>query len=108
MLVRLPKHEDRFQTLQMRHAALYFAHVFDTLLNMTIRTAKKADKLDSVWQTIRKETACEVEREPVLASFLHATILNHDTLETALSFHLAHSLASPAASALRRESMHRP
>ena len=55
---------------------------------------------DPVWQTIRKETACEVEREPVLASFLHSTILNHDSLETALSFHLAHILNSPAASAL--------
>ena len=55
---------------------------------------------DRIWHTIREETACDVQREPVLASFLHATILNHQTLETALSFHLAHHLASPAASAL--------
>lgn len=55
---------------------------------------------DRVWQNIREETAREVQNEPVLASFLHATILNHDSLETALSFHLAHALASPAASAL--------
>jgi serine O-acetyltransferase len=58
---------------------------------------------DRVWQTIREETAREVEREPVLASFLHATILNHDSLETALSFHLAHILNSPAAALLVRE-----
>ncbi|AMO67572.1 serine acetyltransferase [gamma proteobacterium BDW918] len=88
------------QRLHEQHAALYFGDNFDTLFIMTIHAAKKTDKLDPVWQTIRKETACEVEREPVLASFLHATILNHDTLETALSFHLAHSLDSPAASAL--------
>lgn len=56
--------------------------------------------VDKVWQQIRDETAEEVQREPVLASFLHATILNHDALEDALSFHLAQMLASPAASAL--------
>ncbi len=55
---------------------------------------------DAVWQAIRRETAEEVQREPVLASFLHATILNHDRLEQALSFHLAHKLDSPTASAL--------
>ena len=55
---------------------------------------------DRIWHSIREETAAEVQREPVLASFLHATILNHHSLETALSFHLAHILNSPAASAL--------
>lgn len=60
----------------------------------------RATTTDTVWQTIRRETAEEVGREPVLASFLHATILNHDTLEQALSFHLAHKLDSATASAL--------
>ena len=56
--------------------------------------------VDPLWQAIREETAREAEREPILASFLHATILNHDTLEAALSFHLAHKLDSATASAL--------
>ncbi|TVZ37905.1 serine O-acetyltransferase [Alteromonadaceae bacterium 2753L.S.0a.02] len=56
---------------------------------------------DPVWETIRKETQQETVNEPALASFLHATILNHDTLESALSFHLANKLASPALSALQ-------
>lgn len=56
--------------------------------------------IDPLWQTIRDETWREAEREPILASFLHATILNHDTLEAALSFHLAHKLDSATASAL--------
>lgn len=56
--------------------------------------------IDPLWQTIRDETWKEAEREPILASFLHATILNHDTLEAALSFHLAHKLDSATASAL--------
>lgn len=56
--------------------------------------------LDPLWQKIREETVAETAREPVLASFLHATILNHETLESALSFHLAHKLDSATASAL--------
>lgn len=67
-----------------------------------MRTSKKSapTQLDPLWQAIRDETACEAESEPILASFLHATILNHDTLEAALSFHLANKLDSPTASAL--------
>jgi len=55
---------------------------------------------DTVWQTISAETRKQAEQEPILASFLHATILNHNSLEAALSFHLANKLDSPAASAL--------
>lgn len=55
---------------------------------------------DPIWDAIRKETAVEAANEPILASFLHATILNHDTMEAALSFHLANKLDSPTASAL--------
>lgn len=55
---------------------------------------------DPVWQTIRQETEVEVKREPILASFLHATILNHSTLESALSFHLASKLDTHSAPAL--------
>lgn len=56
---------------------------------------------DQIWQTIRKETFEQTESEPALASFFHATILNHETLEAALSFHLANKLANPAISALQ-------
>ena len=56
---------------------------------------------DPVWQTIRKEAREQVELEPALASFIHATILNHDTLEGALSFHLANKLGTAAISALQ-------
>jgi len=55
---------------------------------------------DQVWARIRTETQAELAREPILASFLHATILNHNELESALSFHLANKLDSPTASAL--------
>lgn len=52
--------------------------------------------IDPVWETIRTEVAREVEREPILASFLHATILRHGRLEEALSFHLAGKLGGPS------------
>lgn len=43
---------------------------------------------------IRDEVARDVENEPILASFLHATILKHNAMEDALSFHLAGKLAT--------------
>ena len=56
---------------------------------------------DPVWQTIRKEARDQAELEPALASFVHATILNHSTLEGALSFHLANKLGNAEISALQ-------
>jgi serine O-acetyltransferase len=50
---------------------------------------------DPVWAAIRAEVAEDAAREPILASWLHATILKHETLEDALSFHLAAKLAGP-------------
>jgi len=46
------------------------------------------------WQQIRDEATLMTESEPMLASFFHATILNHDSLSSALSFHLANKLDS--------------
>ena len=57
-------------------------------------------KPDTVWDRIRKETEQKAAAEPILASFLHATILNHSKLEQALSFHLASQLDSATVSAL--------
>ena len=48
--------------------------------------------LDPLWQSIRDEVAEDAEHEPVLASFLHATVLNHRSLEDALGFLLAGKL----------------
>lgn len=49
---------------------------------------------DPIWETIRTEAAEEAAAEPMLASFLHATVLNHSTFEDCLSFHLASKLGS--------------
>ncbi len=55
---------------------------------------------DPIWERIREETRIAVADEPILASFIHATILHHDELECALSFHLANQLDSPSASSM--------
>ncbi len=65
-----------------------------------MKALNQANTADTVWETVRKETAIQAAGEPVLASFLHATILNHSSLETALSFHLANKLDSPTLSAM--------
>ena len=57
-------------------------------------------KPDIVWDRIRAETEKHAADEPILASFLHATILNHAKLERALSFHLANQLDNPTISSL--------
>ncbi|MFT4767800.1 MAG: serine O-acetyltransferase [Glaciecola sp.] len=55
---------------------------------------------DPIWQRICEETQKHSQDEPILASYLHATILNHKRIERSLSFLLANLLDSPAASAL--------
>nr|WP_202962414.1 serine O-acetyltransferase [Congregibacter litoralis] len=55
---------------------------------------------DPIWQRILEETRQHSQEEPMLASYLHATILNHKKIERSLSFLLANQLDSPAASSL--------
>lgn len=47
-----------------------------------------------LWERIKEEVVAEANKEPILASFFHSTILNHSSLECALSFHLANKLDS--------------
>ena len=46
----------------------------------------------NMWQTIRSETAAAAAEEPMLASFLHLTVLRHDSLAKVLAFHLSSKL----------------
>lgn len=55
---------------------------------------------DPVWERIRQEVAESAAHEPMLASFFHAVVLNHSTLDDALSFHLASKLESHTLTAL--------
>ncbi len=49
---------------------------------------------DPIWERLREEAQTIASDEPVLASLVHATVLNHDRLEGALSYHLAQKLSS--------------
>lgn len=57
-------------------------------------------QLNNVWPTIRAEAVKMSLAEPILASFYHATILNHQQFSAAVSFHLANKLDSQAMPAL--------
>lgn len=54
----------------------------------------------SLWHAIRREVKLRAEFEPIMATFLQATILNHDTLEGSLSFLLASKLDSTVVSSM--------
>jgi serine O-acetyltransferase len=45
--------------------------------------------VDPVWDQLRAEAEVVVAREPQLAGLLHAVILHHDTLETAIAHRIA-------------------
>ena len=49
----------------------------------------------NLWQTILAETEAAARQEPMLASFLHQTVLRHSSLDRVLAFHLSSKLASP-------------
>lgn len=55
---------------------------------------------DTLWNSIRQQATDGAKLEPILASFFHSIILNHQSLECSLSFHLANKLDSPVASAM--------
>ncbi|KAK1296274.1 putative serine acetyltransferase 2 [Acorus calamus] len=64
--------------------------------NSTAAVAPEADSaVDSIWEAIRAEAKLEAEKEPILSSFLYASILSHDCLERALGFVLANRLQNP-------------
>lgn len=48
---------------------------------------------NQTWPRMRVEAATAAASEPSLASFLHATVLNHETFEAALSYRLAQKLS---------------
>lgn len=54
---------------------------------------------DNIWQQIYQQAQTAADDEPILASFFQSTILDHQSLGSALSYHLANKLASSAAPA---------
>ena len=57
-------------------------------------------RVDPVWSTIRAEAETLAADEPLMASMVHAVVLNHRSLEDALSYRIAEKLASAEMPAL--------
>jgi len=53
-----------------------------------------------VWDTLKSEAQKLIDREPLLASYVYACVLNHKDLSSALSYLLAHKLANYVMSAV--------
>ncbi|KAJ9505300.1 hypothetical protein QJQ45_028330 [Haematococcus lacustris] len=49
----------------------------------------------SLWQCIRREAAADAASEPMLSSYLYASVLAHNSFHRALSFVLANRLSNP-------------
>ena len=58
------------------------------------KTHKKLAEIDPVWTRIRDEGVQAVANEPLLGGLVHASVLHHDSLESALAFRMAQKLAS--------------
>lgn len=70
--------------------------------------ADTSEAVDLVWSRILGEAEAASLREPELAGFLHAAVLQHDTLESALSARVASRLEHPdLPEALLRRSLER-
>jgi serine O-acetyltransferase len=63
--------------------------------------AEKFAVCDPVWSDLREEAIRAAAAEPALASFVHATILNHERLEEALTYHLAQKLGNDDVGAMQ-------
>lgn len=59
-----------------------------------IHSPKKALFGQELWQAIRQEVAQAASDEPILASFLHLSVLRNDNLCDVLAFHLSSKLSS--------------
>ncbi|GMH86477.1 hypothetical protein TrST_g3352 [Triparma strigata] len=64
-----------------------------------------AEYKDELWEELNREAEAEALREPLLVSFLYSSILNHETLESSISYHLANRLASASMSSTQVQSL---
>jgi serine O-acetyltransferase len=54
----------------------------------------KPEKVDPVWTRLRQDVFVTAKTEPMLAGYLHDTVLKHGSLEASISYFLAGKLAS--------------
>jgi len=58
------------------------------------KSQKKLAEIDPVWDRVVSESHSVVKNEPLLGGLVHACILHHDGLESALAYRFAQKLAS--------------
>lgn len=63
--------------------------------------AERLTLCDPIWSALRAQASELADREACLASLAHATILNHERLEDALSYHLARKIGCEDVSAMQ-------
>lgn len=61
----------------------------------TTSTARTSNiqPVDPIWHSVREEAKAAVERDPIMATFFYANILNHETLEEAVTHRLTERLS---------------
>jgi len=69
--------------------------------NHHMRAVEKLASCDPIWSAMRVQAEELAIAEPELASFAHATILKHERLEDAISYHLARKLGGEDLSPLQ-------
>lgn len=84
-------HDEEVEDLGLSRPELFYPDI-----DLSIPESIYSDTKDVVWDLMRWEAYQEAQREPLLVSFLYSSILNHDSLESSLSFLLANKLSSPA------------
>lgn len=55
---------------------------------------------ENIWERLQQEARELIAREPLMASYVYACVLNHKSLSSALSYLLAHKLANYVMSAV--------
>jgi len=60
---------------------------------LSAAAAQKQNNSGTVWKAVRREAQTDAAEEPLLSSFLYASILSHDTFERSLAFVLSNRLS---------------
>ena len=63
-------------------------------VNVSQQAGQPLSLVDPIWSNIRREAEAIVAADPALASFVYATVLNHDRLEHAVVHRVAQRLGS--------------
>ncbi len=92
----VPQHldsEGRFQyenRISLRHADEFSSN----------HNIKELHAAGTLWKAIRQEVKLRADFEPIMSTFFHGSVLNHETIEGSLSFILASKLDSPVVSSM--------